>query len=488
MLRVALACLLVGVVHASAQLPAIPSFELPASEPGFTSVRELRVAGTKRLDTDVKVRGYVIWIYDCLTDVAKRGESRAKTQKRIDSDPTICERKKLYLGDSKDASRDKALWVVDVPRPPNKLERERLPKAELKAWPKVPTLKVGQYVTVTGKFALRSPHSEANSDGLVVFAAIEPAKPALPMAPASVAPKARPAIVEPQTKQRTMPDVSDAARQRSVKASNEGARLSVNKFYGEALRAFESAIKEWPGNHVAYYGLAVVHIQNTDWRSAREAIEMALAIEPRKGIYNMMLGHILYEASVVEARAAQAKQQGKSPDQIRVDTSAIHSDNALGYLTYATKLDPQLWRAYYDIGRIYRDRGEPRWSAEALDEAVRNAPNEASPWIALVELYRRWDYTDEAIAAAIAGTAELPNAPDLWLVRGLAHDDKLQYTDAIAAYTKVLELQPDNAKALFARGQAYAHKRDRKRAKADLEAYLKSTDDPYAHRLLMGIQ
>jgi tetratricopeptide (TPR) repeat protein len=250
----------------------------------------------------------------------------------------------------------------------------------------------------------------------------------------------------------------------------------VNKFYGEALRAFESAIKEWPGNHVAYYGLAVVHMQNTDWRSAREAIEMALAIEPKKGIYNMMLGHVLYEASVVEARAAQAKQQGTSPDQVRVDTSTINSDKALGYLTYATKLDPQLWRASYDIGRIYRDRGEPRWAAEALDEAVRNAPNEAGPWIALVELYRRWDYTDEAIAVATAGTAELPN------------DDKLQYTDAIAAYTKVLELQPDNAKALFARGQAYAHKRDRKRAKADLEAYLKSTDDPYAHRLLMGIQ
>jgi tetratricopeptide (TPR) repeat protein len=488
MLRVALACLLVGVVHASAQLPAIPSFELPASEPGFTSVRELRVAGTKRLDTEVKVRGYVIWIYDCLTDVAKRGESRAKTQKRIDDDPTICERKKLYLGDTKDAARDKALWVVDVPRPPNKLERERLPKEELKAWPKVPELELGQYVTVTGKFALRSPHNEMNSDGLVVFAAIEPAKPSPRRSAMPFTPRPRRSVPEPNTVPRTIPAVADAAHQRSIKASNEGTRLYGNKFYQQAITAYEQAIKEWPGNQVAFYGLAGAHLADKHWTEARAAIENALALEPKEPMYNMVLGYVLYESAVAAAREAQAKQQNKAPSEIRLDASRINYDKALVYLSYAVKLKPSLWRAHYYIGRIHRDHGDSRWAAESLDTAVRHAPADPGPWIALVELYRRWDYTDEAVAVSAAAVAAAPKEADVWHVRGLALDDKLLYTDAIAAYTKALELKPDHMTVLFQRGQAYARTRDRKRAKADLEAYLKSTDDPYARRLLMGIQ
>src|SRR5690606_16746188 len=77
---------------------------------------------------------------------------------------------------TRDTPHERALWVVDVPRPPNKLEKERLPKEELRAWPKVPKYKLGDYVVVTGTFALQSPHSERNSDGLLVFEAIEPAK------------------------------------------------------------------------------------------------------------------------------------------------------------------------------------------------------------------------------------------------------------------------------------------------------------------------
>src|SRR5688572_15916804 len=57
-----------GSLDASAILPPVPSFELPPSEPGFTTPHALRVAGTKLLDTDVKVKGYIIWIYNCIDD------------------------------------------------------------------------------------------------------------------------------------------------------------------------------------------------------------------------------------------------------------------------------------------------------------------------------------------------------------------------------------------------------------------------------------
>ena len=157
-------------------LPAIPSFAVPTWAGGLHNPLELLIVGDRLRGTRVRVGGYVTWIYDCTAALAQPGKTRAQIQKRIDGDPSLCERPKFYLGDARDTPPDRSLWVVDVPRPPNKLERERLPAAELARWPAVPRLAVGAYVEVTGTFALRSPHDEANSDGLIVYEAIDTLK------------------------------------------------------------------------------------------------------------------------------------------------------------------------------------------------------------------------------------------------------------------------------------------------------------------------
>jgi hypothetical protein len=197
----------IGKPDSSLVLPPVPRFEVPAQEPGVVDPRYLRLRGKKLLGTQVKVKGYITWIYDCISDNRQPAESREHTQQRIDADPTLCERPKFYLGSTRDVSLDKALWVVDAPRPPNKLEKERLPKEELAAWPSVPRLRVGDYVVVTGEFKLSSPHNERHSDGLVVFQAIESAKSrplrelaSSPVATPAVAPKPRAVPARPAEK------------------------------------------------------------------------------------------------------------------------------------------------------------------------------------------------------------------------------------------------------------------------------------------------
>src|SRR5690242_2408703 len=104
-------------------LPAVPDFALPpAPADGGHTVKELRVKGKKLLDTDITVHGFITWAYDCATAVRKPDESDKDVQKRIDEDPTLCERPKFYIGDGKDTPPEKSLWIVDVPRPYNKLE------------------------------------------------------------------------------------------------------------------------------------------------------------------------------------------------------------------------------------------------------------------------------------------------------------------------------------------------------------------------------
>lgn len=151
-------------------MPSVPSFDLPPPPAdGEHSIKELRVKGKKFLDQEVTIKGYVTWAYDCPTAIRKEGESEADVQKRIDDDQQLCERPKFYLGDTPDTPPDHSMWVVDVPRPPSKKEVKNLPKEEIQNWPAVPPYKVGDQIEVTGKFVLSSPHSERNSEGLVVY-------------------------------------------------------------------------------------------------------------------------------------------------------------------------------------------------------------------------------------------------------------------------------------------------------------------------------
>ena len=164
-------------------LPKVPPFDLPqAPADGSHTVKELRVKGKKLLESEITVKGVITWAYDCPTAVRQPGMSDKDLQKMIDDDPTKCERPKFYVGDHSDTPAEKSLWVVDVPRPYNKLELKRLPREELrnppadrcdpKADPKktvCPPYKVGDEVEITGTWRLSSPHSERNSDGLLVY-------------------------------------------------------------------------------------------------------------------------------------------------------------------------------------------------------------------------------------------------------------------------------------------------------------------------------
>ena len=164
-------------------LPPVPAFDLPPTpSDGSHTVKELRVKGKKLLESDITVKGIITWAYDCATAVRQPGMSDKDLQKMIDEDPTKCERPKFYVGDAADTPPEKSMWVVDVPRPYNKLELKRLPRDELRNPPPdrcdpkgdakknaCPPYKVGDQVEITGTWKLSSPHSERNSDGLLVY-------------------------------------------------------------------------------------------------------------------------------------------------------------------------------------------------------------------------------------------------------------------------------------------------------------------------------
>lgn len=171
--------------EAKIELPKVPAFDLPAADAdGSHSVKELRVKGRKLLDTEITVKGYVTWVYDCATALREPGMSDEDVQKLIEESQDRCDRPKFYIGDTPDTPAEKSLWVVDVPRAwtkkevaakLDKQEAFRADRCDPKVLAKTPLLsscppyKLGDKVAVTGMFTVASPHSERNTDGLLVY-------------------------------------------------------------------------------------------------------------------------------------------------------------------------------------------------------------------------------------------------------------------------------------------------------------------------------
>lgn len=459
--------------------PAVPRFELPPGEPGFRSPRELRVRGDRLLGTEVTVKGYITWIYDCAKQIARPKETPAQVQKRIYEDQTICERPKFYLGPTKDTPADRSIWVVEVPRPPTKREREVLPKDELAKWPAVPKFALGDHVAVTGTWELQTPRGDRNSDGLLIFKSIQPAKPAAtpPAAaapPAPPPPRVRPAPPQVPAAPKVAP-IDPAKKRAAYDHTRAGAQAVVDRRYDDAIRSYKAALAIWPDDHGAWYGLTVAHARKLEWPAAAAAMERAARLEPRNAMYQQVHGMMLYEANIQRAREAEASRLSKKPDEVLINEGSINHEAALAKLALSAHLERSLWRTHFYLGRIYRARGDARAAAEAFDEAVRQGAPEAAPYIALVELYRRWEYLDEAIATARLGAAAVTDPGergDVLYMLGVAHDEKREDTAAIEAFTKALAAKPSLAPARFMRAQVHLRRKDHAAAKADLEAYL----------------
>jgi tetratricopeptide (TPR) repeat protein len=455
-------------------VPPAPSFEIATGADGRKTVQELRVHAKKHLGTLVEVEGTVTWVYNCVDALLKKGQTRAQIQKRIDRDPTQCERPKFFLGTTGRAPVEQSLWVVDVPRPPNKIEKARLPKDELAKWPAVPKVAVGDRVVVTGTFTQVSPHQERNSDGLVVFSAIAPA-------PAAITPGARIAPPDPpkvavlarKKIERHPKDV--AAGRDSIRLGNECVRAYGQQQLDDAIAKCTAAIATWGGNHLAYYALAGAHMGKLDWAAARDAMDQAISLAPDEPMYLMFYGIASYEAAIATEKTAEAKRQGGDPAQVAIDPSKLDFGKALGALQRAVQIEPKLWRAHYYIGRIYRDQGFAKAAASALRESISHGPTKSGPFIALGELYRRWDHPKHAAEIALLGTARISGyeSADVWYVLGMTYDDQRDDRLAIQAFTQVLAADPIHAKALFQRGQVYVRQKERAKAKADLEMFVK---------------
>jgi hypothetical protein len=180
-------------------LPAPPEFKVPQPlADGSQTPTTMRLRWPKFLEQPVKVTGYVVSVYDAKKCAHELGAKQVKEnpslcagkgevtdctfkvgQKTIEQEPELCQRPHFYLADAPGASIEKAVLVVDVPRPVRADEKEDfalVQEAKLNPPPDTEKFLTDQTkVTVSGTWSQKSPKGFTRSDGLLVYQTMAPA-------------------------------------------------------------------------------------------------------------------------------------------------------------------------------------------------------------------------------------------------------------------------------------------------------------------------
>lgn len=286
-------------------------------------------------------------------------------------------------------------------------------------------------------------------------------------------------------------------KKKSIEKTNEGVKMLRSKHYADAVAKFEDATKAYAENHTAWYNLGLAYDGQKKWDDAARAYEKAASLSSGDAMYHMHLGIARYKGTLAEATARQAKAMGKDPSELDprdLDLKGANFDPALQALEAAIKINGDLFRAHYYIGRIHRHNDDAKRAADAFTRAIEANPRFGDPYIALGELYRQWDYTDEAIKVLTQGKANVPGdkeRSELLFALGMAYDDKKDYQRAVEEFTAAIDADRNLARAKFQRGMAYLRINELKKAKADLEDFQKSARDDFlkglAGKALMDI-
>src|SRR3569833_3736454 len=176
-----------------------------------------------------------------------------------------------------------------------------------------------------------------------------------------------------------------------------GNKANGAKQYETAINEFQKAVDRYHDNHLAWYGMGGAEAGKGDWAKAADACAVAVQLDDKQPMYQMWYGVALYNKAVEQARQDQAKKENKKPEEVQPDLSTVNFEKPMQHLQEAVKLNADMWRAHYFLGRVYREQDKPKDAATEFSAAIKSTPRESGPYVALGELYRKWDYTDEAI-------------------------------------------------------------------------------------------
>ncbi len=183
-----------------------------------------------------------------------------------------------------------------------------------------------------------------------------------------------------------------------------GTLAARNANYERALRLLTEAVHREPGSLVAHFQLGVIHRTNGDLRQAEQEFQKTLELRPGYDLALRRLAEVYIAGGRYdEAEAAYKKVLAQSPDDYMVHFSLgglyvtlDRWDEALAAFRKAQSLNSKDVLIPIVISRILLKNGDLPGALEAVQQALKLAPNLASAHETALEIYQRQGKAGEA--------------------------------------------------------------------------------------------
>lgn len=264
-------------------------------------------------------------------------------------------------------------------------------------------------------------------------------------------------------------NLTSQARVDSIKQMNEGIQqLNKNNLSG-AEKAMQEAIKTDPSHAEAHLNLGKLYRKQQKWVDAEKAFRGAIENmgDTPRGDYWFELGSVQVAQSN-EPGTSRAEQEEKWREAINSFSEAI-------------RLNPNLYRAHYQMGTLHEKLDEPEKADQAYRKCIELNGNYSPCFVSLGNMYIDYGFSNVAMAVLETGTQVNETDADMWNGMGRALLNLNKPKEAVDAYKKANRIDPEKPDVIFGLGMAYAEVPMRKEAEETLNEFLSKAGDSPEH-------
>ena len=232
------------------------------------------------------------------------------------------------------------------------------------------------------------------------------------------------------------------------------ARKAIqNQDYEQAIRIFETILKNDPQSATAWLGLASVHFRRNEFDTARTSVQSALDLDPMSARAHLLLGFIdIKREALDEAEQSFQTALDIDPRQHRALTGLARCylkkqdwPRAEAKLLQAIKYNPQLVNLRLFLARLYRKIGQKEKASTVLKSTEVIAPRNVAVKVLHAQLLYKENDLNGALAMCQEAVKLDENNVQSNLLLGRISLKLHNHEQAQRAYKRVIEQKPRTA-------------------------------------------
>jgi tetratricopeptide (TPR) repeat protein len=260
----------------------------------------------------------------------------------------------------------------------------------------------------------------------------------------------------------------------------------------EAMATFTALVKAGFKDGAVFYDLGLLHERSGQLDDAISDYRLAIAREP---------GHInahrrLAEIFTWRGRFSEAADQYRELIRLRGENPLYHLNlaqvydrtrdlkNAVAEYETAVRLDPDNLEGHRELARIFMRGAQPAKAEQHYLEVLRLHSEDETARNALITLYVKQKRYEDLTSFVKEWLEKSPDDPQRHYRLGIVFELKKEHDQAVTEYRKAIELQPGNARMLFALGRTYMKTGRMSESRAMLEA-ARQADPTFAEPQLL---